>query len=222
MKTNNIILKTIVTSMCILLLIVTGCVKDSRSEQQVNDGGCSEEWLRGFWMTQGVISNTSYNRTKDLRGYYLNHRDSSSFHRYDNDTVKVWGYRWCDCYPITPYYDSTKGDTVLLIALATRPLRYDKYSTSHDPSFYYLHDTACVIMTGDEIVQECGVPLPDTIHAYLRGADIETALSNPDKRLLLEGTLDVKQTTINLFNCSNTPDCSIGLNVFNLEISEEP
>lgn len=216
MKTKNNGKKTML--LCSLFFLLAGCMKDNRTME----GGCSEE-LRRLWIGQGDISNKNYNSIRDLRAYYLTHRDTLSFHRYDNVPVKVWGYRWCDCYPVEPYYDSIEGDSVLMIVLATKLLHYDKYSSSNDPSYYFLTDSACVIMAGNEILHQCGEPLPDTMHAFLKGNDIATAMSNPEKRLLMYGTLDVRQSTIDLFpNCFAVPDCSIGLDVLNLQISSKP
>ncbi|MBO4587349.1 MAG: hypothetical protein J5711_00405 [Bacteroidales bacterium] len=231
MKTNNIISKTIVASM-VILLFATGCVKDNRyydpSDPKNHDEavlmmyGC-DDYLSGLWMVGGDISTKDYNSPKDLRGYYLHNRDSVSLHKFDGESVKVWGYRFVGKYSDKPYYDSETGDSVLLIALAPRPLRYARYCAESDPNsrFYYVHPDSTVVYSGDQIVDDNIRPLTDTIHAFLRGEDIKTALENPEKKLLMEGTIDVKQTNcVWWFHCFGMPDCSVGLNVTNLTLSE--
>lgn len=226
MKMNNFISNTIVALMFGLLFVTTGCVKESWKGFSETDtllvGGCGED-LKREWMTEGDISTKDYNSPIDLRGYYLHNRDSVSLHKFDGESVKVWGYRFVGKYSDKPYYDSETGDSVLMIALAPRPLRYARYCAESDPNsrFYYVHPDSTVVYSGDQIVNDNICPLTDTIHAFLRGEDIKKALDNSEKKLLMEGTIDVKQTYCKFwFNCHALPDCSVGLNVTNLTLSE--
>ncbi len=202
----------------ILVSVLTGCVKDESSRMIVGD--CSDA-ARNTWLIQGNIVPGIYNSTKDIRGYYLNNRDSASLHRFDGMSIKVWGFRFVGKYSDKPYYDSVFGDSILLIALSPRQLRYERYGNAVDPNndYYYLNDTAIVVVSENTVVADNNTPLTDTIHAFIRGSNIERVLSNPDKALLMSGTLKVKQTYAHRWwNCYALPDCSVGLNVVNLEI----
>lgn len=201
----------------IMMFVLTGCVEDESSKWIVGD--CTDA-ARNAWLVQGNIVPSIYNSTKDIRGYYLNNRDSASLHRFDGMNIKVWGFRFVGKYSDEPYYDSVTGDPVLLIALSPRPLRYERYGNVNPNSDYgYLNDTAIVIVSGNKIVNDDITPLTDTIHAFVRGSNIERVLSNPDKALLMSGALEVKQTYAHRWwNCFGLPDCSVGLEVVNLEI----
>lgn len=158
-----------------------------------------------------------------MRSYYLHHRDSVSWHRYDGEKIKVWGYRFVGRYSEEPYIDSVTGESVLMISLAPRPLRYGRYCAENDPDsrFYYVHPDSTVVYSGDIIVDDNIRPLTDTIHAFIKGDDIRKVLENPEKKLWMEGYIDAKPTRcIWWYYCGGLPDCSVGLDVTNLTITE--
>ncbi len=240
MKTKTIKSGTIAVLLVVLFLL-TGCTKDNRyyayydpespyDSTRTDRGGAipggtsCPDWIRNLWMISGDISTKDYNSTADVRSYYLHNRDSVSWHRYDGANIKVWGYRFVGRYNEEPYYDSVTGEPVIIIALAPRPLRYGRYSEEGDPDsrFYYVHPDSTVVYSGDLIFDDNIRPLTDTIHAFVRGEEmIRKVLENPDKKLLMEGTIDAIQTRcIWWYYCNHLPDCSVGLNITNLTITE--
>lgn len=153
---------------------LAGCKKPGRGYD------CHE--VREKLQYYGEISTRRANRVYDVRGYYLSHQDDASVHKYDNDTLTVWGYRYVD-FDNPGYIDTSHNDTAWMIWVTMMPLRNVSYGSNKIDEVW--SGSRRIAYGRNYVSSEGGV------RAVLKGDDIALAKAHPDDILLMRCKVDV-------------------------------